>query len=446
MTTYFVDSSVADDTGAGTSWGSAKKYLASAVALASGDGDVIKVSKTHVEALTANSTYTFLNNVNVLCVDKDASDALAEMDGTTGYIGHTTSAYFVQTAGAYRCYIRGLAFVVGGTGSVTQQLARTDGSHHVFDKCIFDMNTGAGTILGLGGMNTLNSYVELRNSTIRFDAAGQVLQFGSGRALLENVTIDAAGSAPTTLIGAANYSGGDILFRGCNLSKCTGTLLASQATKHLVVTMENCKLGTGVTPLATQSPANLSSGEIWLFNCDSDDQQYKIGHYNALGSTEVVTSIYANDGAQYDGTNRCSWKITGTAYSTIYTPYKSPWIDKYHSGSSAITPYLECMRDNSGGAVYGNNVVWSEWSYQGNTGSTQAKYADDRMTLLGTAADQTASSKTASDWTGETGTPGCFKLDSGAAITPAEIGHLRSRICVAGANTVYVDPTLRGTA
>ena len=446
MTTYFVDSSVADDTGDGSSWATAKKYLASAVALATGDGDVIKVHSGHLEILAAAATYTFLNNVNVICVDKNNSDALAEMDGTTGYIGHTTSAYFVQTAGAYRCYIRGLAFVVGGTGNVTQQLARTDGSHHVFDRCIFDLNTGAASCISLGGFNNMNSYCELRNSTIRFDAAGQYLLFGSGRALLENVTIAAAGSAPTTLISAANYSAGDILFRGCDLSKCTGTLLASQATKHLVVTMENCKLGTGVTPLATQTPANLSSGEIWLFNCDSGDQQYRIAHHNAFGSTTVTSAIYANDGAQYDGTNRCSWVVSGTAAATIYTPYKSPWIDKYHAGSSAITPYLECMRDNSSGAVFQNNAVWSEWSYQGNSASTQAKYADDRMTLLGTPADQTASSKTASDWTGETGTPGLFKLDAGSPITPAEIGHLRARICVAGAQTVYVDPTLRGTA
>ena len=445
MTTYFVDSSVADDAGDGTSWATAKKYLGSAVTLATADGDVIKVHKTHIEALAAVATYTFLNHVNVLCVDKNSSDALAVMDGSTGYIGHTTSGYFVQTAGAYRCYLRGLAFVTGGTGGAAQQLARTDGCHHVFDECLFDLNSGASS-LGLGGLNSMNTYVELRNCTIRFDAASQGFAVGSGRALLENLTISSAGSAPTTLISAAQYGAGDILFRGCDLSKCTGTLVAPQTAKHLVVTFENCKLGTGVTPLAAQTPANLSAGEVWLFNCDSDDQQYRIAHHNALGSTTVTALIYSNDGAQYDGTNRCAWVVSGTSNATVYTPYKSPWIDKYHSGTSEITPYLECMRDNSGGAVYANNVVWSEWSYQGNSASTQAKYSGDRMTLLGTPADQASSSKTASDWTGETGTPGLFKIDSGSPITPAEIGHLRARICVAGANTVYVDPTLRGTA
>lgn len=219
-----------------------------------------------------------------------------------------------------------------------------------------------------------------------------------------------------------------------------------QSSVPLNVWFINCELGAGVTPLATQTPATLGAGECWLYNCASGDTHYHIAHYNAFGSTTVDTGIYSNDGATPDGgTTRTTWKVSGTSAASYYTPYISPWIDRYHSGTSAITPYLECLRNNSSGAVYTDDQVWSEWSYQGTSGYTLSTIVSDRMALAGTPADQTASSKTASDWTGETGTPGLFKLQPTSAITPAEIGHLRARVCVGGAYTVYVDPQIRGT-
>jgi hypothetical protein len=167
-------------------------------------------------------------------------------------------------------------------------------------------------------------------------------------------------------------------------------------------------------------------------------------HADAFGETTVSNTIYANDGAAYDGTNKCSWKIVTTANCSYYYPYVSPWIDCYHSGTGAITPYLEILR--SGSTIkYQDDEVWGEFSYQGTSGSTKATIVSDRMTLLGTAADQTASSLDASGWTGEDATNNAFmKLESGS-ITPAEIGHLRARVCVGEPSiTVYVDPTIRG--
>ena len=69
------------------------------------------------------------------------------------------------------------------------------------------------------------------------------------------------------------------------------------------------------------------------------------------------------------------------------------------------------------------------------------------MTLLGTPADQAESIKSGADWTGENAAAWFGKLDSGAAITPAEIGHIRARVCVGEPSiTVYVDPQIRGVA
>ncbi|MHB1098724.1 MAG: hypothetical protein ACYCZR_04140, partial [Burkholderiales bacterium] len=78
--------------------------------------------------------------------------------------------------------------------------------------------------------------------------------------------------------------------------------------------------------------------------------------------------------------------------------------------------------------------------YQGTTGFTLGSFVNDRMTLLGTPANQAAGAAT---WTGGT-TPWSGKLAPNATITPAEIGNLSARICVGAPSiTVYVDPQIR---
>jgi hypothetical protein len=199
-----------------------------------------------------------------------------------------------------------------------------------------------------------------------------------------------------------------------------------------------------VTVLGTQTKANRSSVAVHLYNCTSGDQHYHLQHHDAFGSTLVDTGIYANDGASYDGTNRCSWKIVTSAAATRNAPYVSPWVDVYHDGTSAITPYLEILRDGSATA-FTDAEVWCEFSYQGTSGSTKGTSVHDRAAPRATPANQTASSLGASDWTGENATAWFGKLSPLASFTPAEIGHIRARVCVGAASaTVYVDPRIRG--
>jgi hypothetical protein len=94
--------------------------------------------------------------------------------------------------------------------------------------------------------------------------------------------------------------------------------------------------------------------------------------------------------------------------------------------------------------VFQNDEVWAEFIYKGTTGFVLGTIVNDSMALFGSPADQTASSKGASDWTGETGTAGYFKLNTTATITPTEIGNLSARVCVGEPSiTVYVDPQIR---
>ena len=65
----------------------AKTTLAGAIALASANGDVIKVAHTHTgdNALAVDTTWTALNNISIVSVDKTNSDAPTAM-GTAAWL------------------------------------------------------------------------------------------------------------------------------------------------------------------------------------------------------------------------------------------------------------------------------------------------------------------------------------------------------------------------
>jgi hypothetical protein len=226
---------------------------------------------------------------------------------------------------------------------------------------------------------------------------------------------------------------------GGDLSDVTGNIFAVPAGT-LIADLVNSKIGSGVTVAPTWN--HPGEGEITLRNCNSGDSHYSLAHYNYLGSTVISTSIYTGTASTDYGTS-LSWVVASSANSTFYKPYVSPWIDVYHDGTSAITPSVEVVRDGSATA-YQDDEIWAEWSYQGTTGSTRASFVNDRMAILGTAANQATGALGASDWTGEGGTAWFGKLTPTSTITPAEIGHLRVRIYVGEASTtVYVDPQHR---
>lgn len=442
MATYYVYSGAAG-ANTGESWTNAFTALSSAISAASTSGDVILVHKTHSETFSVDTVYTFLANVLVICVDKDNSNTLSIM-GSSYMIGPTSGNSFLNLTGAYKVFIYGLSFRSFGNDMLA--VGQSDGAHFELENCYLY----ASQILRLSGYSDIQAAVIYRNCTFRFSATSCYMLV-SGYCEIIGGEISSSGSKPSTIFsngGATDSGGAQLYVNGFDLSYCTNsTLVANNTATAAVSIFTNCKLPTGMVPLATQSFNNLSAAQVYLYNCSSGDEHYHIAHHSPLGSTVCDTGIYVNDGASYDGTNKLSWKLTTSSYVSMYTPYVSPWIDRYHSGTSAITPYLECLRDNSSGAVFQDDEIWAEFSYQGTTGYPKASFAKDRMAPLGSAADQTTSSKSSSDWTGETGTPGLFKIDSGAAITPAEIGHLRARIVVGEPSvTVYVDPQIRGTA
>ena len=457
MADYFVASG-GSNTSPYDTWAKAATSLATALAAATASGDRVIIQYDGVpstdSALAADTTYTAANNIAIISSTNSGTATVTPtvMNGSTAnqFIGHSSNYRTITLVGAYKVYVYGVAFLVSGSNYSSINISPADGFHYEFNSCkLWTKNNAISSYPRLGpNAASTNGYIKFNQCDFWFAHASQGLFKQSTKLEFIGCTINASSTAPTTLVPSStnNTASSYMAFEGCDLSKVTGTLVGNQNNSPLNVWFANCKLGAGVTPLATQIHANLGAGECWLYNCASGDTHYHIAHYNPFGSTVIDTGIYSNDGATPDGgTTRTTWKVSGTSAASYYTPYISPWIDRYHSGTSAITPYLECLRDNSSGAVYTDDQVWSEWSYQGTSGYTLSTIVSDRMALAGTPADQTASGKTASDWTGETGTPGLFKLQPTSTITPAEIGHLRARVCVGGAYTVYVDPQIRGT-
>jgi len=446
MATYYLWS---DASGAanGSSWTDAFTTLESAIAAAIASGDIIKVHKTHVEQLSVDTTYVCQNNISIVCVDKDNSDALAEMDGSTGYIGHLTLSRHVILQGAYKVYVYGLALVVAGTTAKNLGVGTGTTGSFVVERCkLWSLNTAVSPFIYFGNTGTVTrNFIRVKDSEFRFGGGGTSRRIDiAARVELIDCWLHSSSGQPTGGMFQINVRNGALLSEGCDWSVLGANPLVNIAGGSDEAVFVNCKLGSGFIGITGASVNTKADGSLLLLNCSSGDTHYHLGHFDAIGSTVIETGIYANDGASPDGgTTRTSWKITTTAYATYYQPYISPWIDKYHSGTSAITPYLEILRDGSTTA-FQDDEVWGEFSYQGTSGSTQSTIVSDRMTLLGTPANQTASSKTVSDWTGESASAWTGQLAPLAAITPAEVGYLRARVCVGEpSTTVYVDPQIR---
>lgn len=435
MTTYYVNSNA---TGANTggSWTDAYTSIASAISAATTAGDVIKIHKTHKQILTTTTTFTFTAGIFVVVVDKDASDALAEMDGTNGYIGHTTTTYGIGINGS--AYFYGLYLRVEGTGSSNITLGAAAPTRQEYRKCTF-MNSSAGNasiVFGDSGTSGYRGIFKLYDCTFADDTAvtGHRISLGASVEMV-GCTVHSAGS---TMFSAG--ADARLTAIGCDFSAYSGILFGSntsEATNHQLI---NCKLHGSVTVLS--GPTHEADTQVLLTNCASGDQHYHIAHYSGLGSTVISTSIYANDNiADTD----LSWVVDGSSNASKVEPYLSPWIAVHHTGTSAITPSLEVVRSGSSTA-YKDDEVWTDWIYPGTSGFPLSVYTHDRALPTVTAADQTTGAKGASDWTGENATSWFGKLAPTASITPAESGPIMVRVGVGGDFTVYVDPQIRGLA
>jgi hypothetical protein len=303
--------------------------------------------------------------------------------------------------GSYKVYFYGITFRTAGTLNDSLIISYADGSHYEYENCYLWSGTSGSTSHIQIGQGDAQVFTKLKNTTIRFGSTAQRLRV-FGKVVLEGCTLSSAGTAPASLIdfSGADPAGSQADLIGCDLAHLGANNLVDDSTSAAsTARFFQCKLGASFSMSATQTNTNRSSAEVYVYDCASGDTHGLFGYKNGLGSVVSDTGIYFTSGAAAQ-----SWKVVTTASASLYTPFETPFIDWYNTSLSALTPYIEILRDGSATAA------------GAGTGS----------------------------WTGEAGTAWSGKIGLGSSITPAENGHIRARIAVGEPSiTVYVDPQIR---
>lgn len=437
MATYFVASG-GSNTAPYDTWAKAATSIATALAAATSNGDFVVIQYDAVPSgdkeLAADTTYTFAANIFfVSATNNSGSSWTATEMGTGNWIGNSTTNRGVILAGSDRqCWLYGLTIRTAGSTDDNITVGSGNGQTLLMHNCyLWSGNTSSSSTINLGNIN--GAYVRLTNCTLRFGNVNQNI-FTNGRFDMIGGSVSSAGSAPTRLVDAGYGVSSTLTFSGVDLSHVTGTLV-DNLTGATDIIFERCKLGSGVVVLASQtSNPTLASAAVFVRDCSSGDTHGLFGFYNALGSVVSDTGIYftAGNSAQ-------SWKIVTTANASRMAPFKTPTITWIAPGLSSITPRFEILRDGSSTA-FTDNEVWAEFLIKSNSGSTLAAVYTDGIAIGATPSNQAAGAGLGS-WTGESGTAWSGKIDSGSAVTPAELGDLTGSIFVGLASTtLYINP------
>lgn len=435
-------------TGSNTSpydtWAKAATAPLTATAFASA-GDTIYM---HGETFTISSdtTYSLAAGVRWICTNDSANEPPQTLS-TAGIIDGTGTAGvdIIIGGSGTAVYIYGIKFRVGnGTNAGVITVSSVDNSSPTLDSCVLETaGTSSGNRIAFGDVaNLINHNIKLNNTSVKFSTTSAYIRCAS-QLHWENSAILASGSTvPTNLFNDIQRGAGSGMdFIGCDFSGMTsGTVFSTTTwTSPVPITLRECKLGAATL----NNTLTLAGFELTLYDCSTTDVHYQFAHYIYNGSTTISTSIYANDGAEYNiAGSKHSWIVAGNANTTRAYPYISPWFSKYNEGTSAITPSIEILRNDSATA-FTDIEVWGEFAAKTTSGFPISTIYNNYGGHLATGANQTAGMGLSS-WTGESGTAWSGKLVS-PSMTPAEIGYISSRVLVAGNHVVYVDPTIRGT-
>lgn len=448
MATYRVYSG-ASGAANGSSWTDAYTTFAAGLAAATTAGDELWLASDHNEQLAVDtafiipSVHVHANPLKIYSISR-VDDSL-----TPGaFIGHDTLNRTITMGGsgsvdtAY--FMHGVTLQVAGSTSDNIQLTGTGTTTYrilaVLESCkLYQLSTSSVSRIIIGGASsslTPNVCIT-RNCEFKWGHASQGVDL-AGRWESYGDNLSAGSTHPSILIKTPRNGGGACIDGG-DLSNIATVAENNTTPGEGLIELVNCKMKAGFVMLSIAA-SNACNTRVSLRDCSDGDNHYHIGYANNFGTLLVDTGIYANDNIT---TPDLSWKITTTANASYASPFITPWISSEHSGTSAITPYLECLRSGST-AAFTDAEVWAETSAKVTAGSTRSTLYSDRVAPRTTAANQASSSKTAADWTGEHASSNWFGKLGQSSLTPAESGFLRMRVCMGVASqTLYVDPQIR---
>ncbi len=439
MATYRVYSGAAGANN-GTSWTDAYTTLAAAVAVATA-ADLILIASDHSSTETTfNISLPATDGLQILSVDRTTETP------TVGAIVTSSSSVTIRGHG----YLYGIDFRTStgaNSGNAVFLGTQSTQSHNLTLEACTPRVRGsvAGPYLNIGiqtgSTNNRDAFVRLVNCPISFSRTDNNIRVGAARIEMVGCYFEASSSTPTNLFVYTTDTGGDVVCTGCDWSGEAWATLASFSANQggaPRLSMSQCKFPSGWAVGA--GAGNQGNLEVWVLDCSDADTHTTFGYYTSVGSvvSDTATKLTAGAAGQ-------SWRITTTSAVKFGAPFTTPWIDARNTATTSLTPYLELLRNDGTESAFGDDGVWAETMVKTTSGSTASSLTSDRMALNGTPAAQAAGAGTGAWTIGSSNSPASFKVDSGAARTPAEVGHIRMRLCVGVevAGTLYLDPFIR---
>lgn len=429
--------------GGGNVWGAPHARLPNAIGTNGAGwaaaGDTIYIGSTSAETVAgANITITSLGTtaspIKVICVDESVVPPTTVTTGasitTTGTGSINMDAYLV---------VDGVTFNAGtgaGASSIVCGNTATTSFGGFFYNCTFALKgTAGGTITyGAAANAAIRECINYcYNCTYTFASTSQRIAVRSGYVSFIGMIFAATGSVPTQIFTASSSASGIILLRDCDLSTVTGTLCGVGSNSITNYSLQNCKLGNGVTP-TTANAVSIAAMSMKLHNCDSADTNYRLYEYSYSGVTQHSTSTYRSGGAT-DGFTNISYQIISGANVGFYNPFMSTDMAIYNSTTGSVktaTIYL------TSAASLTNAQVWVEWEYMADpvTPIGTSNITTRAPTILTTATPLTADTST---WTGGLGNN--YRIQT--TFTPQMPGIIKAKVFVAApSTTINYDPLI----
>jgi hypothetical protein len=443
---YINNQRVAGATTNGTTWALAYTSITNINNSAAGDTNC--VAFCHDETGPAATSFlinppgTKIAHTMVLCTDTNTEPPTVVTNSAVS----RTSTTGQLTFGVGFCDIDGVSFFVGsGVNNATISFANNSAPWgYSLRNLTLGITNGGGSsrvTFGVAGSVRDQSMV-LQNVKLRFGTVGQAVVASSCK-LLWTDTPDSIllGSIVPTNLFLNSVAGQNSRWelRGVNLSAWTNgtTLLNIGASPGSCgqFKLYNCKLGSGVG-MVIGSASGPGAPELWLYNSDSTNTNYRFYKYNANGEESSETTIVKTDGAT-DGTTPVSRMLTSSTQASFYNPFQSEWFYGWNDTTGTpITLGVNIITDSWTNA---NNDAWIEIESEDTSGLPLSLFYNTSATnALATGA--LYATNAATTWSiGAIVNP--IKQTLGVTVTPQQKGWWRGRLCIAKtSHTIYLDP------
>jgi hypothetical protein len=391
--------------------------------------------------------------VAIISVNRNGSTTTGHSGWLAGgkeTVGTNAAAFSFCATRSGRLYIYGM-YCEGNNGASASNLVTVNPSSGsnvdiVFVSCtLATPGTSGSAEIAFGQATNFARFCRVRCKDCTFIAHNStsanlaVFVVNGATVFISNLTVSYTSAKPPLLMrGGSNGAYVEIVdsdLSGFN----SGTYISVANLQMGKWDLKNCKLHATPAILTGTWPTN-NMGSVTLINVDSADTYRGFAFYNRLGTLVSNESIYANDGATIDSTH-FGWDILTTSACNEFEPFITPWMTKWLSSTSALTPSIELNHD-SATALHDRNC-WGEFEYVSSSSFTIGTLSSTRNSQPFDGSSSNLSSGSAT-WTGTGGFSNANPQKITWSFTPAEKSAARVRLSIGIASKrLYVDPSIR---